>query len=160
MCSDIDFIVGVKPEHFCLVQYWYAKIQESLISKAFLFFFPSSLLSASTSPTLNDLCLCAKPPPTPSSLSLLHLPQLRLPSHIFSPSFLPLLFFPSLLPASMAGYSDPLGSQTSPAQMMDTGRMGAFSGILLIFSSDTQQRCISINAATTIVIAAIQIILT
>ncbi|XP_076617526.1 uncharacterized protein LOC143339882 isoform X4 [Chaetodon auriga] len=32
------------------------------------------------------------------------------------------------LSASMAGYSDPLGSQTSPAQMMDTGRMGAFSG--------------------------------
>uniref|UniRef100_A0A3B5A214 Microtubule-associated protein n=1 Tax=Stegastes partitus TaxID=144197 RepID=A0A3B5A214_9TELE len=33
-----------------------------------------------------------------------------------------------LLSASMAGYSDPLGSQTSPAQMMDTGLMGAFSG--------------------------------
>ncbi|XP_070842032.1 microtubule-associated protein 4 isoform X2 [Chaetodon trifascialis] len=32
------------------------------------------------------------------------------------------------LAASMADYSDPLGSQTSPAQMMDTGRMGAFSG--------------------------------
>ncbi|XP_070784337.1 microtubule-associated protein 4 [Enoplosus armatus] len=32
------------------------------------------------------------------------------------------------LSASMAGYSDPLGSQTNPAQMMDTGRMGAFSG--------------------------------
>ncbi|XP_041817260.1 microtubule-associated protein 4 isoform X3 [Chelmon rostratus] len=32
------------------------------------------------------------------------------------------------LSASMAGYSDPLGSQTSPAQMVDTGRMGAFSG--------------------------------
>ncbi|XP_028424756.1 microtubule-associated protein 4 isoform X2 [Perca flavescens] len=30
--------------------------------------------------------------------------------------------------ASMAGYSDPLGSQTSPAPMMDTGRMEAFSG--------------------------------
>ncbi|XP_054478602.1 microtubule-associated protein 4 isoform X2 [Anoplopoma fimbria] len=30
------------------------------------------------------------------------------------------------LSASMAGYSDPAGSQTSPAQMMDTGRMGAF----------------------------------
>ncbi|XP_034415615.1 microtubule-associated protein 4 isoform X2 [Cyclopterus lumpus] len=30
------------------------------------------------------------------------------------------------LSASMAGYSDPEGSQTSPAQMMDTGRMGAF----------------------------------
>ncbi|XP_068438226.1 microtubule-associated protein 4 isoform X2 [Clinocottus analis] len=30
------------------------------------------------------------------------------------------------LSASMAGYSDPVGSQTSPAQMMDTGRMGAF----------------------------------
>uniref|UniRef100_A0A3B4TAX3 Microtubule-associated protein n=1 Tax=Seriola dumerili TaxID=41447 RepID=A0A3B4TAX3_SERDU len=32
------------------------------------------------------------------------------------------------LSASMAGYSDPLGSQTSSAQMMDTGLMGAFSG--------------------------------
>ncbi|CAJ1081945.1 microtubule-associated protein 4 [Xyrichtys novacula] len=32
------------------------------------------------------------------------------------------------LSASMASYSDPLGSQTSPAPMMDTGRMGAFSG--------------------------------
>ncbi|KAM8730777.1 uncharacterized protein AB9X84_025446 isoform 3-T3 [Acanthopagrus schlegelii] len=32
------------------------------------------------------------------------------------------------LSASMAGYSDPLGSQTSPAQMMDAGRIGAFSG--------------------------------
>ncbi|XP_039982697.1 microtubule-associated protein 4 isoform X2 [Xiphias gladius] len=32
------------------------------------------------------------------------------------------------LSAPMAGYSDPLGSQTSPAQMMDTGLMGAFSG--------------------------------
>ncbi|XP_019125999.2 microtubule-associated protein 4 isoform X8 [Larimichthys crocea] len=32
------------------------------------------------------------------------------------------------LSASMAGYSDPLGSQTSSAQLMDTGRMGAFSG--------------------------------
>ncbi|XP_049913295.1 microtubule-associated protein 4 isoform X5 [Epinephelus moara] len=31
-------------------------------------------------------------------------------------------------PGSMAGYSDPLGSQTSPAHMMDTGRMEAFSG--------------------------------
>uniref|UniRef100_A0A8C9YD83 Microtubule-associated protein 4 n=1 Tax=Sander lucioperca TaxID=283035 RepID=A0A8C9YD83_SANLU len=30
--------------------------------------------------------------------------------------------------ASMAGYSDPLGSQTSPAQMMDPGQMEAFSG--------------------------------
>ncbi|XP_026219823.1 uncharacterized protein LOC113164651 [Anabas testudineus] len=30
--------------------------------------------------------------------------------------------------ASMAGYSDPLGSQTCPAQMMDAGLMGAFSG--------------------------------
>lgn len=30
----------------------------------------------------------------------------------------------------MAGYSDPLGSQTSPAHMMDTGRMEAFSGKL------------------------------
>ncbi|KAG7218571.1 hypothetical protein INR49_020187 [Caranx melampygus] len=28
----------------------------------------------------------------------------------------------------MAGYSDPLGSQTSTAQMMDSGLMGAFSG--------------------------------
>ncbi|XP_051796762.1 microtubule-associated protein 4 isoform X3 [Acanthochromis polyacanthus] len=33
-----------------------------------------------------------------------------------------------LLSASMAGYSDPLGSQTSPAQMMDAGLMGTFSG--------------------------------
>ncbi|XP_035509703.1 microtubule-associated protein 4 isoform X5 [Morone saxatilis] len=32
------------------------------------------------------------------------------------------------LSASMAGYSDPLGSQTSSAHMMDTGLMGAFSG--------------------------------
>ncbi|KAG7233610.1 hypothetical protein INR49_006802 [Caranx melampygus] len=32
------------------------------------------------------------------------------------------------LSASMAGYSDPLGSQTSTAQMMDSGLMGAFSG--------------------------------
>nr|XP_033494784.1 microtubule-associated protein 4 isoform X2 [Epinephelus lanceolatus] len=32
------------------------------------------------------------------------------------------------LSGSMAGYSDPLGSQTSPAHMMDTGRMEAFSG--------------------------------
>nr|XP_046227967.1 microtubule-associated protein 4 isoform X2 [Scatophagus argus] len=32
------------------------------------------------------------------------------------------------LSASMAGYSDPLGTQTGPAQLMDTGRMGAFSG--------------------------------
>ncbi|XP_056220550.1 microtubule-associated protein 4 isoform X2 [Seriola aureovittata] len=32
------------------------------------------------------------------------------------------------LSASMAGYSDPLGSQTSSAQMMDTGLMAAFSG--------------------------------
>ncbi|XP_029313678.1 microtubule-associated protein 4 isoform X13 [Cottoperca gobio] len=32
------------------------------------------------------------------------------------------------LSASMAGYSDPLESQSSPAQMMDTGRMEAFSG--------------------------------
>ncbi|GLD48066.1 microtubule-associated protein 4 isoform X9, partial [Lates japonicus] len=32
------------------------------------------------------------------------------------------------LSASMAGYSDPLGSQTTSAQMMDTGLMGAFSG--------------------------------
>ncbi|XP_034562238.1 microtubule-associated protein 4 [Notolabrus celidotus] len=32
------------------------------------------------------------------------------------------------LSASMASYSDPLGSQTSPAHMMDAGRMGAFSG--------------------------------
>ncbi|XP_044032311.1 microtubule-associated protein 4 isoform X3 [Siniperca chuatsi] len=32
------------------------------------------------------------------------------------------------LSASMAGHSDPLGSQTSPAQMMDTGRIGTFSG--------------------------------
>ncbi|XP_053198174.1 microtubule-associated protein 4 isoform X2 [Scomber japonicus] len=32
------------------------------------------------------------------------------------------------LSASMAGYSDPLGSQTSSAQMMDSGLMGAFSG--------------------------------
>ncbi|KAM3593495.1 uncharacterized protein V6R79_014209 [Siganus canaliculatus] len=32
------------------------------------------------------------------------------------------------LSASMAGYSDPLGSQTGPAQMMDSGRMGIFSG--------------------------------
>uniref|UniRef100_A0A3Q3J5X9 Microtubule-associated protein n=1 Tax=Monopterus albus TaxID=43700 RepID=A0A3Q3J5X9_MONAL len=31
------------------------------------------------------------------------------------------------LAASMAGYLDPLGSQTSPAQRMDTGLMGAFS---------------------------------
>lgn len=36
--------------------------------------------------------------------------------------------------ASMAGYSDPLGSQTSSAQMMDSGLMGAFSGTLAIFS--------------------------
>ncbi|XP_071384453.1 microtubule-associated protein 4 isoform X2 [Centroberyx affinis] len=33
-----------------------------------------------------------------------------------------------LLAAPMAGYSDPLGSQTSPAQVMDSGLMGAFSG--------------------------------
>ncbi|XP_026147574.1 microtubule-associated protein 4 isoform X4 [Mastacembelus armatus] len=33
-----------------------------------------------------------------------------------------------LLSVSMAGYLDPLGSQTSPAQMMNTGLMGAFSG--------------------------------
>ncbi|XP_067433943.1 microtubule-associated protein 4 isoform X2 [Thunnus thynnus] len=32
------------------------------------------------------------------------------------------------LSASMAGYSDSLGSQTSSAQMMDSGLMGAFSG--------------------------------
>ncbi|XP_069579436.1 microtubule-associated protein 4 isoform X9 [Brachyistius frenatus] len=32
------------------------------------------------------------------------------------------------LSASMAGYSDPLGSQTSPTHRMDTGLMGAFSG--------------------------------
>ncbi|XP_053268068.1 microtubule-associated protein 4 isoform X6 [Pleuronectes platessa] len=32
------------------------------------------------------------------------------------------------LSASMAGYLDPLDSQSSPAQMMDTGLMGAFSG--------------------------------
>ncbi|XP_029935447.1 microtubule-associated protein 4 isoform X3 [Myripristis murdjan] len=32
------------------------------------------------------------------------------------------------LAASMADYSDPLGSQTSPAQMMDSGAMGAFTG--------------------------------
>ncbi|XP_062235317.1 microtubule-associated protein 4 isoform X7 [Platichthys flesus] len=32
------------------------------------------------------------------------------------------------LSASMAGYIDPLDSQSSPAQMMDTGLMGAFSG--------------------------------
>uniref|UniRef100_A0A665VL21 Microtubule-associated protein n=1 Tax=Echeneis naucrates TaxID=173247 RepID=A0A665VL21_ECHNA len=32
------------------------------------------------------------------------------------------------LSASMAGYSDPLGSQTGPAHMMDIGLMGAFSG--------------------------------
>uniref|UniRef100_UPI0037E7B41B microtubule-associated protein 4 isoform X2 n=1 Tax=Semicossyphus pulcher TaxID=241346 RepID=UPI0037E7B41B len=32
------------------------------------------------------------------------------------------------LSASMASYSDPLGPQTSPAHMMDTGRMAAFSG--------------------------------
>ncbi|XP_067342239.1 microtubule-associated protein 4 isoform X3 [Channa argus] len=33
-----------------------------------------------------------------------------------------------VLSASMAGYSDPLGSQNYPAQMMDAGPMGAFSG--------------------------------
>ncbi|XP_069007346.1 microtubule-associated protein 4 isoform X9 [Embiotoca jacksoni] len=32
------------------------------------------------------------------------------------------------LSASMAGYSDPLGSQTSPTHRMDTGLIGAFSG--------------------------------
>ncbi|XP_029979767.1 LOW QUALITY PROTEIN: microtubule-associated protein 4 [Sphaeramia orbicularis] len=37
-------------------------------------------------------------------------------------------FATDFLSASMASYSDPLGSHTSPAQMMDTGLMGAFSG--------------------------------
>ncbi|KAM6900490.1 uncharacterized protein FYW49_016998 [Xenentodon cancila] len=32
------------------------------------------------------------------------------------------------LSASMAGFSDPLGSHTSPAPLMDTGLLGAFSG--------------------------------
>ncbi|KAM7370197.1 hypothetical protein PAMP_011468 [Pampus punctatissimus] len=32
------------------------------------------------------------------------------------------------LSASMAGYSDPLGPQTGPAQIIDSGLMGAFSG--------------------------------
>ncbi|XP_031732635.1 microtubule-associated protein 4 [Anarrhichthys ocellatus] len=34
------------------------------------------------------------------------------------------------LSASMAGYSDPVGSQTSPAHMMDTGRTGAFPALV------------------------------
>lgn len=57
----------------------------------------------------------------PSVLLLVTLPLFS------SPLFF--LFFHSHLPASMAGYSDPLGSQTCPAQMMDAGLMGAFSGI-------------------------------
>lgn len=62
-------------------------------------------------------------------------------------------FLPSLLPASMAGYSDPLGSQTSPAQMMDPGQMEAFSGIL--------PHCISTDAGTTtMMIGALLIIIT
>lgn len=49
----------------------------------------------------------------------------------------------------MAGYSDPLGSQTSPAQMMDAGRIGAFSGIPLMFPlTATQQHCISTDAGS------------
>lgn len=69
-----------------------------------------------------------------------------------------MLFFPSLLPAPMAGYSDPLGSQTSPAQMMDTGLMGAFSGIAYIVCLELPL-CNTDTDTATLIIAGVVIII-
>lgn len=56
---------------------------------------------------------------------------------------------PSLLPVSVATYSNPLGFQSSPAQKMDANLMGAFSGILPIFPSN---RITDVSAAVTAVL--------
>ena len=51
------------------------------------------------------------------------------------------LFFACLLSVSMAGYIDPLDCQSSPAQMMDTGLMGAFSGMALFGNGNIVFKC-------------------
>lgn len=82
-----------------------------------------------------------------TSLLYICLRLIALSSLVFSSPFPSLP--PSLLPVSVASYSNPLGFQTSPAQKMDANLMGAFSGILPIFPSN---RITDVSAAVTAVL--------